>query len=255
MRVLVTGATSGIGKALTLAYANQGDEVVACGRNSEKLRQLQLEQAHLGASDTNDDYSIKKNAISTLTFELTELKTYPQLADDFAPLDLLILNAGDCEYIDNAHHFDAQLFERVIKVNLIAIGYCLQTWLKHLKPGGRVVFISSSAAFLPLPRAEAYGCTKAALSYLAKTLSISLSEQNIEVTLVHPGFVKTQLTDRNTFAMPMIVTSEQAANIIVSGIAKGKSEINFPRLFIWIMKCLNALPLSLWRKLAVMGVK
>lgn len=234
MRVLITGATSGIGKELALKYAQAGNNVIACGRNEDKLNQLKQQNP----------------SIVTLCFDLTDYDKYPTVHVDDAPLDLLILNAGDCEYIDDALNFDAKKFERVIKINLISVGYGLQTWLKQLSTGGRLVLISSSAGILPLPRAEAYGSSKAALSYLGKVLAIQLQQHNINVSIVHPGFVKTPLTDKNTFSMPMMVSTNEAASTIISGLEKGKSDISFPTTFILIMKCIRLLPSSLWNHLA-----
>jgi short-subunit dehydrogenase len=234
MRILITGATSGIGKSLTTQYALEGHHVIACGRNKDKL-------LHLASS---------LPSIETLCFDITHYQSYPSLGKGTQPLDLLILNAGDCEYIDNPIEFDARLFERVINTNLISVGYALQAWLKHMSPGSRLVFVSSSAGLLPLPRAEAYGTSKAALSYLAKSLSVTLSKHDINVTVVHPGFVKTPLTDKNTFKMPMIIPEEEAAINIMKGIEKGKREINFPIIFIFTMKLLRLLPWSLWQRIA-----
>lgn len=233
MKILITGATSGIGHELALRYASEGHDVIACGRNEAKLKQLQ--QQH--------------SSIQPLCFDLTDYENYPTW-DQGQSLDLVIFNAGDCEYIDDPLDFDAKKFERVININLISIGYGLQTWLKHIKTGGRVALVSSSAGLLPLPRAEAYGASKAAVTYLGKTLAVRLSELNIHVSVVHPGFVKTPLTDKNTFDMPMIISTEEAAKKIMSGLAKGKSEINFPILFVLIMKCLRFLPSSTWNRLA-----
>ncbi|NOI65284.1 SDR family NAD(P)-dependent oxidoreductase [Vibrio sp. 99-8-1] len=231
MRVMITGCTSGIGEKLAITYDRQGADVIACGRNRAKLSAL-AEQGE---------------RITPLCFDLTEVDHYPSIDQE---IDLLILNAGDCEYIDSPLGFDAKLFERVININLISIGYCLQAWLNNLKQGGRLVLISSSAAIIPLPRAEAYGASKAALSYLANTLSITLKPHNIGVTLVQPGFVDTPLTERNTFAMPMLMDSHQAANKIMAGIEKGKTEINFPLLFVFIMKLFRFLPAKVWQHVA-----
>lgn len=235
MNVMITGATSGIGQQLALAYAKAGDKVTACGRSQTKL-------TNLTASQPN---------ISGLCFDLLQYDSYPQPAANQGPLDLLILNAGDCEYIDDALNFDAKRFDKIININLISIGYALQAWLPLMAPGGRLVLISSSAQLLALPRAEAYGASKAGLSYLARVLAIDLAKHDIAVTLVHPGFVQTPLTDRNTFAMPMIISAESAAKTIMRGIAKGKSEIRFPRLFVFMMRLLALLPFPLWRRLAL----
>jgi NAD(P)-dependent dehydrogenase (short-subunit alcohol dehydrogenase family) len=244
MRIMITGATSGIGKALALAYSNDGHEVIACGRNPEKLAQLSQGRAN----------------IRTLCFDLTQYQDYPDLEQSFPELahealDILIFNAGDCEYIDDVMHFDAQRFEKIININLISVAYGLQAWLSKIKMGGRLVLVSSSVQYLPLSRAEAYGASKAALTYLGRTLSIDLAQHKIAVTLVHPGFVDTPLTERNKFAMPMLVTSELAAEKIIHGIAKGKSDISFPGVFIFIINTLALLPFSLWRKLAIRMTK
>lgn len=136
MRIMITGATSGIGQSLAKDYAQQGHQVIACGRNSDKLQTL------VDSHETD----IAHSSMTPLCFDLTDYHNFPELDQD-KPLDLLILNAGDCEYIDDPIHFDAELFERVININLISIGYALKAWLKNIKPGGRLVLVSSSASF------------------------------------------------------------------------------------------------------------
>lgn len=232
--VLITGASSGIGKALALAYAEMGYLVYAGGRNQQRLDELVLENAN----------------IKPLVCELTNKKALIAVSGDLPQLDILILNAGNCEYINDAVNFDSDLFARVITTNLISVGYCLEAWLKLVKPGGQLVLTSSSAQFLPLPRAEAYGASKAGLSYLAKTLSIDLQNSHIDVSLIHPGFVATPLTDKNDFPMPSIISTAQAADYIVEGINKRKAEINFPKHFTYLMKLISLLPFSIWKKLA-----
>ena len=231
MRIMITGATSGIGYQLALAYARQGHQVIACGRNQAKLDQLVTQNLN----------------ITSLCFDLTEYQDFPDLKES---LDMLIFNAGDCEYIDDSLNFDAKMFERVININLISVAYGLEKWLKHINKSGRLVLVSSSAALLPLPRAEAYGTSKAGLTYLGRTLAVSLKEHEISVTTVHPGFVDTPLTQKNNFPMPMLINSKEAAIKITQGIEKGKSEINFPLVFVLLMKCFSFLPLSIWQRLA-----
>lgn len=235
MRVLITGSTSGIGRELSCSYAHSGHDVIACGRNEAKLSEL----VQLYPS------------IDTLCFDLNQYDNYPEMGKNVEPFDLLILNAGNCEYIDDALNFDAKMFERMMNINVISIGYCLQAWLKHLKTGGRLVLISSSAGLLPLPRAEAYGASKAALTYLGKTLSISLSKHNIKVSVVHPGFVETPLTDKNTFTMPMLISSKEAAERIVTGIDNGDKDISFPSVFILVIRFLRCLPTVVWNRIAI----
>lgn len=232
MNIMITGATSGIGKELALTYLNRGNTVFACGRNRERL----------------DDLATENGQLVPLQFDLTDYTSYPDIDQE---IDVLILNAGDCYYIDDPLEFDAETFEKIIKVNVISIGYCLQKWLKNIRHGGRLVLVSSSAAILPLPRAEAYGASKAALTYLAKTLSVTLSRHEVSVSVVQPGFVDTPLTERNTFPMPMLISSTEAAKKIMAGIERGKPEINVPFRFVFIMKFLRMLPDFVWQRLAL----
>jgi short-subunit dehydrogenase len=234
-RILITGASSGIGKDLAIQYANKGYQIYAGGRDKTKINAL---------CRTN-------NKIRPFICDLTRIEEIELAAKDLLSLDMIILNAGNCEYIDDPINFDGQLFARIINSNLISVGYCLQVLLKYLSSNGNLVFTSSSAAFLPLTRTQAYGASKAGLNYLAKSLSIDLKPHNIHVSIINPGFVKTPLTDKNTFNMPGIITSELAAKYIIKGISKNKAEINIPVLFTLIMKVFSFLPFFIWQKIAV----
>lgn len=232
--ILITGASSGIGRALAFHYAKQGYQVFAGGRNADALEQMTREQAN----------------IVPLCCDVTDFDAVKATVDNLPPLDILLLNAGTCEYIDHAKHFDGALFARVINANLISMGYCLDAWLPRVKTGGNLALTSSSAAFLPLPRAEAYGASKAAITYLARTLSVDLNKDDIHVSVIHPGFVETPLTDKNDFSMPCLVSAPQAAEAIFNGIAKNQSDIHFPKRFTWILKALALLPFPIWKTLA-----
>ena len=132
-RVLITGATSGIGKALAIDYAQKDWQVYACGRNQPIL----------------DDLCEHKN-IRTLTFDICDKAQIADATQALDDLDLLILNAGNCEYIDDAKQFDSELFERVITTNLIALGYSLAVLLGKIKAGGQLALMGSSAICSPL---------------------------------------------------------------------------------------------------------
>ncbi|ASD69252.1 SDR family NAD(P)-dependent oxidoreductase [Pseudoalteromonas piscicida] len=229
--VLITGATSGIGKGLAEYYAKQSHQVTACGRNTEVLGELE------------NSVGVKSKA-----FDLTNRDEIEHNFKDINELDLVILNAGGCEYIDNPNQFDGHLFERIMNINVISIGHCLDVLLPKIKAGGQICIVSSSSAFLPLPRAEAYGASKAAVSYLARTLTATLND--VDVTLVHPGFVETPLTDKNDFPMPFIVSVNEAVEYISKGIEKRSKEIHFPKRFTLFLKLLRLLPFALWLPLA-----
>jgi short-subunit dehydrogenase len=236
--VLITGATSGIGKALCILYQEKGWQVFACGRNQICLAELQ-----------------KLPDVKGLYFDICEKTQITQATSDLSELDLVILNAGSCEYIDDPIKFDSALFERVVRTNLIALAYCLEVLMPKIKSGGQLALMSSSASYLPFSRAEAYGSSKAAVSYLAKSLSLDLASHNISVSLINPGFVKTPLTDKNNFTMAMLISAEQAADYIEKGLARRKHEIHFPPLFTYLLKLFAWLPDSVWRFVATRMLK
>ncbi|AAZ26690.1 SDR family NAD(P)-dependent oxidoreductase [Colwellia psychrerythraea] len=229
--VLITGATSGIGLALFEKYTNQGENVIACGRNPGKMALLE------------------SRSYKTCLFDITEPAQIAAAAQDIKELDILILNAGDCRYVDDVKNFDGELFSNIINTNLSSLGALLQYFLPKVKKGGQVVFVSSSATILPFPRSEAYGASKAGMDYLANSLRLDLLEHDIDVTLVHPGFVSTPLTDKNDFAMPFMLTSEQAASRMLIGIEKRKKYLHFPKRLTLIMKLFSVLPSFLWQSL------
>lgn len=233
--ILITGASSGIGHALAVQYATKGNIVYAGGRNKNKL----------------DKAFASHHNIIPFVCDVTILEDIEQASVNLPKLDIIILNAGDCEYIDDPIKFDGHLFARIVTNNLISVGYCLQVLLKNLRPHGNLAFTSSSAAFLPLTRTQAYGASKAGLNYLAKSLSIDLKPHDINVSVINPGFVRTPLTDKNTFTMPGIISSELAANSIIAGINKNKSEINIPFFFTFVMKFFSLFPFYIWQKLAL----
>ena len=226
--VLVTGATSGIGRQLVLDYVNAGWKVIACGRNEAVLSEL-------GSLSSN---------VSTLRFDVTNYDETLQIltALPFVP-DTWIFNAGDCEYMNDGL-VDAKLMARVMNVNVVGVANCVEACQQHFAAGHRVVIVGSIASEVALPRAEAYGASKAAVSYFARTLAVDLKKKGIKVVTVYPGFVETPLTDKNTFDMPMIVSVKQASAAIRKQLDADKSYIYFPARFTGILRFISLLPYS-----------
>lgn len=237
----ITGASSGIGKALTEAMAPLGRTLAVSARTTGALESLCERFPNVRALplDTTD-----REAVS-------QLREYWQ----HQPLELAILNAGTCEYLD-VRAFDADLVERVIVTNVVGTARCVEAALPGLRLSraqgrpARIAIVSSSAWWFPFPRAEAYSASKAALTSFAHSLRADLAAEGIGVTVISPGFVKTPLTDRNDFEMPFRVDADEAARIIVNGLEKGRSEIAFPRRFTWLLKTIGALPQPLIDRLA-----
>ena len=234
-RILITGATSGLGNSLFEDYVTQGHQVIACGRNQQQLETMQ------------------SKASQVCQFDMTDKQQIELEAENVEALDILILNAGNCRYIDDAKHFDGELFEDVIQTNLISLGWLLQYFLPKVKKGGQVVFVSSSATLLPFTRSEAYGASKAGMDYLANSLRLDLVKEEIDVTLIHPGFIKTPLTDKNDFPMPFLLTSEQASQRMIKAIEQRKKYAHFPKRLTLLLKFISLLPSFVWQKLILKG--
>ena len=223
--VFITGATSGIGRQLAIDYAQSGYKVIACGRDQAALKYLE-----------------HQHNIETRCFDITDNQACHSMLSHlpFIP-ELWIFNAGGCEYMDNGV-VDARLMARIMEVNVIGTVNCVEACQPFFLAGHRVVFIGSIASELALPRAEAYGASKAALSYFARSLSLDLKDKGITVHTVYPGFVQTPLTDKNTFTMPMLVSTEQASQAIRTQLKRNNRNIYFPAKFTWGIRLLSLLP-------------
>ncbi|MBO6504303.1 MAG: SDR family NAD(P)-dependent oxidoreductase [Kordiimonadaceae bacterium] len=225
-RLLITGASSGIGMALALQAAELGYDVTACGRNQDRLKAL----------------TEKYTAIKTLAFDVSDVEACMKALHD-KTFDVVVLNAGTCEYVD-MDSFDPDMFRRVFDANFFGAVNCLNALLPNLQSGHQLVFVDSLARLLPFTRSQAYGASKAALHYLAKTMEVDLASRGAVVQSISPGFVRTPLTDKNDFDMPMRVEVDAAANSILKLISRQKRTGYFPTVFAGIIRILGSLPVS-----------
>ena len=230
--ILITGATSGIGEALAYLAADDGHNVIACGRNAKKLEKL-----------------ASHSRISTLQFDVTdEEKTLEILSD--VHCDIAVLNAGTCEYVD-IDDIEPAMFKRVFEPNFFGVVNAVAALIPQLKPGNQLVIVDSLARLLPFTRSQAYGASKAALYYFTKTLEVDLTNKGVIVQSVSPGFVETPLTDKNDFEMPMKISVDEAAQAMLKGILSKHKEIYFPSTFAWILRTFGTLPARLQKSLSI----
>lgn len=237
-KVLITGASSGIGLKLCQDYLKENYEVIACGRNKDKLTQ-----------------ALHHDNVEFAVFDMTNREQTHEVLSQINIPDLVILNAGDCQYIDDAKNLDGSVVSKMMDINFMGTVNCLETILPQLNPGAHVAVMSSSVTYLPLTRSQAYGASKAALEYFTLSLAVDMHQHGISFSLIKPGFVETPLTQKNNFPMPGKVTSDLASQKIRQGIERRNTIIEFPWIFILLMRLFSLLPQRLWHLLAVKMVK
>jgi len=234
--IWITGASFGIGLELAKTLLEKDNRLIVTARSSNVLEQLQLEypgQVSIVSCDIS-----KSDACDYLKAELSK---------HAQSLDTVILNAGICEYID-VEDFDINVVERVTQTNYLGFVRCVGAALPLLRASSKnphLVGVSSASAYIGLPRAQAYGASKAALRHFLQSLRLDLFPLGIDVSIVYPGFVDTRLTRVNDFEMPFKLSSEQAVERMVNGIEKRKKEIAFPKRLIWPIRLFSLLPATL----------
>jgi NAD(P)-dependent dehydrogenase (short-subunit alcohol dehydrogenase family) len=239
--VWISGASSGIGRALALKLANEGFRVAVTARNHDKLLELQTEALGLPGS------------IIVLDGDVTNAEdmehTVAAIEYQHGTLAMAILNAGVYLPVDGAHlkHED---FDRSFAVNLSGVVNCLIPAVRHMKMKGQgqIAIVSSVTGYGGLPTSAAYGATKAALINMAESLKFDFDKLGIRIQIINPGFVDTEATKSNQFPMPSLVTAEVAADEIAAGLKTQAFEISFPKNFTFKLKLLKFLPYGLYFK-------
>jgi NAD(P)-dependent dehydrogenase (short-subunit alcohol dehydrogenase family) len=239
-RIWIIGASHGIGEQLAHELARAGASIIASGRSKHKLKELCTTLTgsdHLPLPLDVQNERALRDALRTLT-------------NHYGVLDMVIYMAG---VYSPAHAWDFKLNEarETININLTGIFTMLHVVVPEFirQHHGSIVLTGSVVGYRGLPGSLAYGASKAAISNLAETLHADLSERNIRVQLISPGFVETRMTDRNPFAMPCMISAEKAAIAIRKGLERNAFEIHFPKRFTYPMKLLRILPTALYLKL------
>lgn len=231
----VTGASSGIGRAVALKLARLGWTVAATARSQEKLAEVAAAASGFRgrivplAGDTTD--------AERMTAIVGEIER------DHGGLARAVLNAGIYIPVDGEAP-RLEDFRSQVDVNLDGTVNCLVPAIAAMRTrqAGQIAIVSSVAGYTGLPKAAAYGMTKAGLINLAESLKFDLDHEGILVQLVCPGFVETPATADNPFEMPFLMKVEDAADRMVDGLAKDRFEVTFPKAFTWQLKLMRALP-------------
>ena len=237
--IWVTGASSGLGRSLALGLAAQGRSVIVSARNGEALQSLEKSSQSIIAlpCDITDEKSVEA--------------ALAKISAQFTCLDQIILNAGNCEYLDFPGP-DWTAVRRVMEVNYFGTINCLQFALPLLRQSvlarPHIVVIASQVTNAPFAKAESYGASKAALQYFFNSLRIDLAPENIDVSVVNPGFVDTPLTRKNDFDMPFLVTVDAAAQRIIKQLESRPRSYSFPKRLQALLLISKLMP-GIWQKL------
>ncbi|WP_028793921.1 SDR family NAD(P)-dependent oxidoreductase [Thalassobaculum salexigens] len=244
--VWITGASSGIGRAVALQMARDGWRVVGSARRQEALDELAAEGPAgriTGVAVDVTDPEATRAAVARIEAEI-------------GPIDRAILAAGT-HIPTSADDFKPEDFRTLVEVNLMGVVHATAAVLPGFKQrrAGHLVVVASVAGYGGLPTAAGYGATKAGLINFTESMKFDLDEWGVKTQLVCPGFVRTPLTDRNEFSMPFLMKVEDAAEAMVKGMEGGGFEITFPKRFTWLVKAMSALPYALYFPMVRKGTR
>lgn len=216
--VLITGASSGLGAALALAYAEPGRRLALFGRDEPRLRAVAERCRTAGA------------AVVAVLADVTDAAVMAEavaMVDDAHPVDLVIANAG----IAGATR-DGNGVARLFAVNVMGVVHTVEPLLPRLADRGRgqIALMSSLASFVNRAGTAAYCASKAAVRIWGEGLAERVRPEGIAVSVVCPGFVDTPLTRKNPFPMPLLMDADDAARLVRRRLATGAPRIAFPRL-------------------------
>ena len=231
--VWVVGASSGIGAALATELDARGARVVVSARRKDELDAVAGGRMTVVALDVTDAEAFDAAAV--------------HVRDELGSIDMVVYNAGFWERMDAAA-WDRELFARHVDVNLLGLNNCVGAVLPEMVHAGRgrLVSVASVAGYRGIAGAEAYGATKAAQINMLEGLGAAVARHGISVTTVCPGFVRTDLTAKNTFPMPFMIDADAAARSICNGLERGQIEIVFPLPMAVLMKVARLLPVRVW---------
>jgi short-subunit dehydrogenase len=222
--ILITGGSSGIGAALATLFAAPGVRLILIGQNAERLKTIGDLCRNAGAQSSEH------------VIDVTDQAGMEKILNKSMPLDLVIANAGISGKEDSGFICNTR---KIFSVN---VGGVLNTVLPALSlmrnnGGGQVAIISSVAGYRGLASAPAYSASKAAIKCWGEALRTRYAKDRIRISVVCPGFVESNMTAKNEFYMPWIMSSHRAARIIQRGLSANRRQITFP----WQMRLLGAM--------------
>lgn len=230
--ILITGASSGIGEALALHYAQDGAKnLFICGRNAERLNKVKERCEKFGAKVYLEILNVS---------EREKVLAWIENCEKIAPLNIVFANAGVSTGEETPQNI-FNTFDINVGGTINTITPVTEIFKKRSDDNKTIVITSSIAGYHGLPACPSYSASKACLKAYGEALRGSLAEYNIKVCVVCPGFVKSRITDKNTCPMPFFMQADKAAEIIAQRVEKNVGLIAFPwpmRLAVWVLSIL-----------------
>lgn len=232
--VLITGASSGLGEALAREYGALGVSLYLTGRDEERLNAVAQECRAKGAR------------VSTHLIDVTDYDAMEALIDQIearVPLDLVIANAGIGETLTRDMDIGDHVY-KIFNTNVDGVLATVNPALTYMRARqqGQVAIVSSLLGYFGVGSTLAYAASKNAVRAYGQGLRQYLEPENIQVSVICPGFVRTPMTDKNDFSMPFIVEPAKAAHLIRIKLAYNRGQISFPWQLSWLMGLLALLP-------------
>lgn len=232
--IWVIGASSGIGESLVKELASRGAVLALSARRTDELERLKNSLKGL----RHEVFSLDVSELSAV------INTAEAIYIKFGHIDSIIFLAAVYSpmKLDN---LDPRAIQQMVEINLLGAFHVVHAVLPIVKKQsyGQIALCGSVAGYLGLPGGQPYSATKAGIINLAEL------PEPIDIKLISPGFVRTALTDKNDFSMPMMISPTQAAVFIADGLLKNVFEVHFPKRFTWSLKLLQLLPYKLLLKI------
>ena len=219
--ILITGGSSGIGRALALAYAAPEVNLALTGRNAERIR---------STAETCQSKGAKLRSAQVDVVDAAGLEAWIAEVDQAAPLDLVIANAGISAGLGRSGAENASQTRALFATNIDGVVNTVMPAIDLMRRRGRgqIAIMASLAGYRGMPGAPAYAASKAAVKAWGEGLRVPLAREGIALSVICPGFVKSRMTAVNDFPMPFLMEGERAAEIIRRGLARNQARISFP---------------------------
>ncbi len=237
--IWITGASTGIGKAIAIKFSKNGWNVAISARRLELLEEISKQNQNVFSFPL--DVTNKDNCH----------KVFSEIKNKLGKIDLCVFSTGTWDP-KKEKEIDVEQIENVMKVNFFGTLNSIKSVEKYFKDlgEGHISIVSSIAGYRGLPNSTGYGPSKSALNNLAESLYFDFKRYGVRVSLISPGFIKTPMTDKNDFKMPFLKTTEYAADKIYEGLVNSNAfEIHFPKQLTLVLKFLKILPNWLYLKL------